>query len=302
MIKVEILLDSIGANDYAPRLTTWLMTFPRFVLAEFNTHRAFSRNCPSSRAIPVNKRIQMVHDNPCPIIEWGLDKPGMQAETIADLETTSNAICIWNKAAEDACRAAERLVELGIHKQIANRLLEPFVEVTDLMTSTQRGLENFFALRAEKSADPHMQKLAYDALKTYNNSEPKVLKPSEWHIPFGDQMPEDLTFEQKIKVAVARAARVSYNNFDGTKNSLENDIKLHDRLADSGHWSAFEHIAQVRKYSGDTRNGNLEYGWIQLRKTYSNECRKDPRVRHGASIANYPEFKLATHAHRGESN
>lgn len=280
MIKAEILLDSIGADHYAPRLTTWLMTIPRFCLAELNTHRAFSRNCPSSRAIPVVKRIQMVRDNPCPIIEWGLDKPGMQAEVLADKTTTMKAIAIWNQAAEDACEAAEKLVSLGLHKQVANRLLEPFVEVTDLVTSTQAGLENFFALRAEEHADPHMRKLAYLALEAYNDCKPTVLEPLEWHIPFGDQMPEGLIFEQKIKVAVARAARVSYNNFDGTKNSLENDFKLHDRLADSGHWSAFEHIAQVcGNFSSRTMNGNLGYGWVQLRKTYPDECRKDSRVK-----------------------
>ncbi len=281
MIKAEILKDSIGADGSAPRLTTWLLTFPRFILAEINTHRAFSRNYPSSRAIPVKKRIDMVLNEPVVPIEWGLDRPGMQANEVADFDTEIQATDSWMRARDAAVEAALELIKLGIHKQIANRLLEPFVTVTGLVTSTQVGLENFFALRADEMADPHIRKLAFMMLEAYNSSKPTVLKPGEWHIPFGDRMPEDLTWDDKIKIAVARAARVSYNNFDGSSD-IEKDFKLHDTLAASGHWSAFEHIAQVPHPKVDSSarikySGNL-MGWTQLRKMYGNECRKDPRV------------------------
>lgn len=291
MIKAEILLDSIGYAGSAPRLTSWLVTLNRFCLAEFNTHRLFSRNCPSSRAIPVAKRIEMIISAPCEIIEWGLDKPGMQAKELASQEIESEAIKIWTNAAMNAIAAAKQLEALGIHKQIVNRLLEPFVNVTVLMTSTQVGIENFFALRAEGAADPHIQKLAYLMLDEYNKSTPQVLQRGDWHIPFGDRMPEGLTPKERTKIAVARAARVSFNNFEG-KDDIEKDFALHDRLAEQGHWSAFEHMARVplqrtgtsdldtaylvllaEKYS----SGNLP-GWDQLRKGYENECRKDPRV------------------------
>jgi len=324
MIKARILLDSIGIGVSAPRLTTWLLTMPRFILAEFNTHRAISKNCPSSRAIPVEKRIRMALEEPVVPIEWGMNSENMQSHVIADEATASAAKFAWLEARDAAVNAAKDMVELGIHKQIANRLLEPFITVTVLATGTQDGWENFFALRAESAADPHIQKLAYEMLDAYNASTPQVLNPGDWHIPFGDDMPDGLSWDDMIKVAVARSARVSYNNFDGSRD-VQKDFKLHDRLAASGHWSAFEHIAQVPdiinllakvapevpveelqalrdhlenakrdpdysivcNYNVDCVNlgpvmnnplsGNL-VGWSQLRKTYPNESRKDPRV------------------------
>lgn len=244
MIKSEILLDSIGANGSAPRLTTWKLTFPRFILAEVNTHRGLSRNYPSSRAIPVLKRMGMVIHDPVIPIEWGLDRPGMQASEQAKGFRLWLAKTTWRAASLAAVCAAWVMVKLDIHKQIANRLLEPFVEVTGLLTGVDTMWQNFFALRAHKDADPHIQALAFQMLPIYNNSVPQVLQPGEWHIPFGDSMPEGLTWDEKIKIAVARAARVSYNTFEGPEDPLK-DFKLHDRLASSGHWSAFEHIAQV---------------------------------------------------------
>lgn len=319
-IKAEILLDSIGAGGCAPRLTTWLLTIPRFALAELNTHRAFSRNCPSSRAIPVMKRIWMSITDLCRPVAWGLDKPGMQAGEEATGLRLWGAKAIWRIASLCAVVCAFLMVKLGVAKQVANRLLEPYVWVTDLVTTTQGGLENFLALRADASADPNMQALAYQMLRLYNASTPQALQPGEWHIPFGDRMPDGLTRDERIKVAVARCARVSYDNFEGSFD-VQKDFALHDRLAASGHWSSFEHIAQVpdqesrqivtapgippeelaglrdlidqSKADPDftivtnyevnwvTLNtllgGNLP-GWIQLRKTYPNEFRKDARV------------------------
>ena len=283
MIEAKILLDSVGVNESAPRLTTWLLTIPRFILAELNTHRMLSRNCPSSRAIPVEKRIQMVLTEPVIPIEWGMNSPNMQSHELATPEVADQAQYIWILASQSAVKYAEALVQLGIHKQIANRLLEPFVTVTVLATSVQKGWENFFALRAHSDADPHIQALAYQMLEKYNNSTPKILQRGEVHIPFGDDMPEGLTKQEITKVAVARAARVSYNNFDDTRN-IQADFKLHDRLVEQGHWSSFEHIAMVPQ-QGDlldlllsVNSGNL-IGWCQLRKGYENECRKDLRVK-----------------------
>lgn len=297
MLKATILKDSIGKEGSAPRLTTFLLEFPRYILAEFNTHRMFSRNAASSRAIPVSKRLEMVAQDPVIPVEWGLDQPGMQAPKLAEGETLVAAVHIWENACRDAASHARKLADLGISKQIVNRLLEPFVSVQVLMTSTARGLENFFALRADPKPDPAMRALAGLMLWNYNNHTPEPLAPGEWHIPFGDDMYPDLPEEVRLKVAVARAARLSYNNFDGSR-SLEKDLALHDRLAVDGHWSSFEHCAQVMPEGGiplpDPNEGggsvvhtgskapaclwgNLP-GWIQLRKLYPNECRRDDRV------------------------
>lgn len=291
MIEAKILLDSIQASGQH-RLTTFLLTMPRYVLAEFNTHRTHSRNAASSRAIPISKRISMVELDPFIPIEWGMDKPGMQAGTIADPETAALAEDCWLRARTSAVAYAREMIELGIHKQIGNRLLEPFAYVQVLATAVEIGWSNFFSLRADFPADPGIRDMAFKGLDAYNASIPQVLQPGQWHVPFGENMPEGLTEAQQMKVLVARAARLSFNNFDGTVNTAK-DFELHDGLSTSGHWSAFEHVAQVppdldetlplptslasRDRFIHTHQGNLT-GWIQLRKTYPQECRVDTRV------------------------
>ena len=293
LISAKILLDSVASN--APRLTTWLVTMPRVILAEWNTHRAFSRNAASSRAIPVEKCLKQVRENPFIPLVWYKNKPGMQGTVRLEGAELDRAISEWLLARDLAVAQAEAMNRLGIHKQIVNRLIEPWRYVEVLMTCCDLGMQNFFSLRAEDAAEPHMQDLAYKMLELYNTSTPKTLKPGEWHIPYGDNMPQGLTWEVQLKIAVARAARLSYENFDGTF-SVEDDIKLHDRLALQGHWSSFEHIAQVFPRGGvpvvgkdgdmtlyhrggsPMLHGNLEPGWVQLRKTYPTECRTDERV------------------------
>ena len=286
LIAARILADSVSPT--APRMTTWLVTMPRIILAEWNTHRKFARNAASSRAIPVEKCLQQVEENPFVPLVWHKNRPGMQGSEELQGAEREQAIAEWLVARDNAVSQAKRMIELGIHKQIANRLIEPWRYVDVLMTCCEPGLQNFFALRAEGAAEPHMQDLAYKMLDLYNGSTPKILQPGEWHIPYGDNMPQGLTWEVQLKIAVARAARLSYENFDGTF-SVQDDIKLHDRLASQGHWSSFEHIAQVADLLAHepgkdyydaigTKHGNLEPGWVQLRKLYPTECRTDKRV------------------------
>ena len=277
MIEAKVLLDSIQSSG-GERLTTFMMTLPRCLLAEANTHRALSKNAASSRAIPVLKRMNMVEVTPFIPVEWGLDKAGMQATAIATPEVAAEAEAIWLEMRDHMLDGAKRLSDLGIHKQIVNRLLETFTYVTVLITGVEAGWQNFFSLRAEFHADPSLRALVFKALAAYNASIPQVLAPGEWHIPFGDNIPAGLTPEERIKVVVARAARTSYNNFDGTSDMVK-DFALHDILADNGHWSAFEHVAMVPDESSQRPllSGNLT-GWVQLRKLYPNEFRRDSRV------------------------
>jgi hypothetical protein len=146
---------------------------------------------------------------------------------------------------------AEQLVELGIHKQIANRLLEPFAHMTTIVSATD--WENFFALRAHPDAQPEFQALADLMLEVYVGSEPKGLRAGEWHLPFADKYVEDgLSQEQLVKITTARCARVSYLNFEGDI-SYEKDYKLHDDLLASGHMSPFEHAAIRPQQAGAVR-------------------------------------------------
>ena len=263
--SAKIIADSI--NEHGNRITSWVLTYPRIIHAEFMTHRSFSRNASSSRAIPFEKMLKSVATNPYIPMKWMKDHKGMQGtEYLDELLEVNRLRSEWLKARDLAMQQAKILNDHGLSKQICNRLLEPFSWYTVIMTATD--MENFFALRAHDQAEIHIQKLAYLMLDEYNKNVPVLLKAGEWHIPFGDQInaielnlaignvPHDhitdyemgVAFNAaKLKVATARCARVSYTVVgDGDKTSnYENDIKLHDRLATSGHFSPFEHCAKA---------------------------------------------------------
>ena len=291
MINAKILLDSVTPNG--DRLTTWILTYPRFILAEVNTHRALSRNTSSSRAIPVSKLIEQAKTNPAMPIFWGKNQPGMQADVELEGAELAEAKRLWLEGRDRAVEIVEKLIKLGLHKQNTNRLLEPWLHVTSLLSFTEA--ENFFALRAHPDAQPEFRALAYMMLDLYQKSEPTKLKTGEWHIPFGDKFDgdriraiyerehgrrtiytKDDEMELMIKIATARCARISYLNFEG-KDDYDADIALtENKLSKSGHWSAFEHCAKAM--SSPTPCGNF-VGWEQYRKTFADENRKDPRVK-----------------------
>lgn len=303
MIKAEIICDS--KTTTGDRLTTFVVTFPRIVLAEFNTHRAFSRNSASSRAIPFKKMLKMVMKNPFIPIKWMKDHKGMQGSDYFSGWRVWLLTQLWLTARNVAVLMAIVLSWLGLTKQIVNRLLEPFMWHTAIVTASE--WQNFFALRAHEAAEIHIQELAYQMLQAYNTSEPKLLQPGEWHLPFGDNIPHLQYVKEglitglngvtttvtkliiQLKVATARCARVSYLTHDGVRD-LSKDIEMHDRLAISGHWSPFEHCAEAmvsELYSTDGPGqpiypdrwcGNFR-GFVQYRKTFATENKKDSRVK-----------------------
>jgi thymidylate synthase ThyX len=294
-IKAEIIADSISPKGY--RLTTFILEFPRFILAELNTHRALSKNAASSRAIPIEKMIQHVLDNPAMPTWWGKNQSGMQAKEELDAtektfevngilgayNTTPRQFCQdeWLRARDAAIESARAMSAAGLHKQIANRLLEPWFNIRVILTGTEFG--NFFALRAHPDAQPEFQELAYKMLEEYNKSVPIPKKKGQWHIPFGDKMDEErlnvygASIEEiKIKIAVARCARISYFNYEG-KDDYEKDIATCDKLFGSvpRHLSPAEHVAMVT----DTYEmyGNF-HDWKQYRKFFEDERLADSRI------------------------
>ncbi len=299
MIKSEIIADSL--NPAGNRLTTYILEYPRFIHAELMTHRMFSKNAASSRAIPIEKMIQQVIDNPAMPVWWGKNQSGMQAneelsneiENIKMTETISYessprnlAKIIWIEARDKAIQSVLALNKLGLHKQICNRILEPWFNIRIILSGTE--FENFFALRVHKDAQPELQALATLMLEQYNQSEPKRLIEGEWHIPFGDKIDihkiESLPIfsksimldEYRVKIAVARCARVSYFNYEG-KDDYEADIKLCDRLFGSipRHLSPTEHVAMATDNSDFI--GNFR-GFKQFRYFFDNQNLKDERV------------------------
>ncbi len=290
MIKSEIIADSI--NPHGNRLTTFILEYPRFVHAEFMTHRMFSKNAASSRAIPFEKFVQQIKDNPAMPEFWGKNQSGMQANE--ELQSLDRGIAksLWLEARDSAIECAEELNKLGLHKQIVNRILEPWFHIRVICTATE--YQNFFALRAHKDAQPEIRVLAEMMLEAYNNSHPKELNTGEWHIPFGGSMdeskikdiilstepaPESVEFlkmEIKKKIAVARCARVSYFNHEG-KDDYDADIKLCNRLFGTNpkHLSPAEHVAEAQ--GNDQFVGNLR-GYKQYRKFFIDEDLNDIRV------------------------
>ena len=283
-ITARVIADSL--NTCGNRLTSLVITIPRIVLAEFNTHRAISRNSASSRAIPLKKMVDQVMTNPFIPTAYQKEHKGMQGtEYFSDDEATSLSLkSQWLDARNYAVHRAKQLNERGLTKQLCNRLLEPFMMHTIIATATE--WENFIALRAHDQAEIHIQDAAYKILDALNNSKPALLKPGEWHIPFGDKIDgeklADIYYSEQlespieaaIKIAIARCARVSYMNFEG-KDDYAADIKLFNMLKESGHMSPFEHVAQALSY--DKQSGNF-IGFEQYRKTIEGESKSDDRL------------------------
>lgn len=237
-------------------------TYPRIILAEINTHRMLSRSTASSRAIPIHKQIEKVKTRPF-IPSWiGASQSGMQANNEVDENDQRDFKGSWLELSVMACNTARYLDNLGIHKQIVNRVLEPWGYVTSIFTATE--WDNLYKLRCHKDAQPEFQALAYKMLEAHAQSVPLR---SDLHIPFGDKMEHGLSEEDKIKIACARCARISYENHDGNKDSAD-DLRLYEQLKKSGHMSPFEHVAKAN--INDTFVGNFQ-GWIQHRKMILNE-------------------------------
>lgn len=262
---VKIIADSVSPSG--ARITTFQLMYPRMVHSEMMTHRIFSRNAGSTRAIPTEKMIQWILDDPAIPVYWGKNQKGMQATE--ELTESQINLCKfdWLNARNDAVYYAKALIEEGVHKQIVGRILEPFAHINVVVTSTS--FDNFFALRCHKDAQPEMQVLAVKMARAYRDSVPDELEPHMWHLPYvtSDDVMQ-FNEENCLKISTARCCRVSYLTVDGKPSDPEADMKLHDQLQANGHWSPFEHPAMC-SLKGDYRSGNF-VGWFQYRQLLQN--------------------------------
>lgn len=252
-------------------LWTFELTYPRYIHSEFMTHRVFSRNASSSRAIPVKRMIEQVRENAVIPPKVFMNQKGMVGETEADPVTVTAFHVLWEEAAENACKTAEMMERLGIHKQHVNRILEPFQFIKVIVTATD--WYNFFVLRLAPDAQPEIRELAsaiYDEMNRYHNKDVGVLELDKEHIVVSlpyitDEDIKEIGKEEYhllMKISAARCARVSYNNHDGSKPDIEKDLKLYGHLYDSKHMSPMEH-ACIRD-EDHRKNANLT-GWKSLR-------------------------------------
>lgn len=282
-ISAKIVCDSIGPNGV--RLTTYVLTYPRFIHSEFMTHRMFSRNASSSRAIPFEKQVKMIEEDPAMPIEFRVNQKGMQAGKPLELTDQYKAKEIWLQACDEAIGQAKQLATLGVHKQYVNRLLEPYAHITVVVSGTE--FANFFALRHHHMAQPEIQELAKKMWEAYNTQQPTPIAAGQWHLPFVSLEEQnhhfytyarsgmtEPTFEHGwlplIKASVARCARVSYLNHEGKNPTQEEDFKLYDRLLGNApiHASPSEHQAQAMQFDPHIMKWSANFrGWIQYRQT-----------------------------------
>jgi hypothetical protein len=268
-IEAKVIEDSISLAG--ERITTLQIKFHRYILPEFNTHRVFSRNFSSSRAIPTAKLIEQVRLHPAMPVHWGKNQPGMQADVELEGQELALAKREWRVAAHIAADTAEIMAKIGMHKQNTNRIIEPFMWVTGIVTSTE--WDNFFELRAHEDAQPEIHELAIKMRDARDNSIPQLLKEGEWHLPYvseaerNDQffkLPANVFMLQKI--SAARCCRVSYLKHDGSLPNVDDDLALFQRLAgaEPQHLSPTEHQATPNYTASHSLEGNFR-GWNQFR-------------------------------------
>lgn len=258
-ITARIVADSItvdyATNEMNSRITTFELEYPRFIHAEFMTHREFSRNAASSRAIPASSMIDLIIKNTAMPVSWNMNKRGMQShipipddlmivDPIDDDAYTPDEM--WKRASENAILYARAFDKAKLHKQIVNRILEPFQMIKVVVTATS--YDNFFNLRFHKDAQHEIYELARVMIECYNNNTPIVLESGDWHTPYykdgyykaTDNNEE--TLEDALKISCSCTAQVSYRNLD---DSIEKALSIYTTLVESEpvHASAFEHCA-----------------------------------------------------------
>lgn len=283
----KILLDSV--NIAGVRLVTWELTYPRFVHSELMTHRVFSRSSASSRAIPIGKMLERVMMNPAMPYKWGKNQSGMQATENFIGEDAEKAKNLWLYARDQAVHSATQLRGFGLHKQIVNRVVEPWMWIVVIMSTTYHA--NWFEQRDHEAAEPSLGHLAGLMRHEYWYNKPRFVKPGDWHMPLlpdRDQLERE-GFKQQDDpmrgyslqmVSAGRCARVSYLNHHGIRDPQE-DITLFQKMAGSApsHRAPLEHVARSMEDHfgyGESplcveRFGNFQ-GWKQLRHYVPNEA------------------------------
>lgn len=295
-ITAKVIRHSVAAR-MGIEIATLHVRLPRFILAQLNTHGAIAKNTGSTRARPHSWVRNQVRTDPARPIRWGANQPGMHAGAEIVGEDRAILEALWDEARWNALRLHEAMLNAPTvpHKEIAGRIIEPFMMVDTLLTATD--WINFLALRMHDDAQPEIQELAMAIFDALESSLPRVLEAGEWHLPYveDDEIAEinrigkeffadkkvDLKFDVPLPlcmVSAARCARISYAPFDGN-SSLEREFERAWSLVGKQpiHASPAEHQATPEyKYLGSDNFVYSEYhgrfnGWIQFRKALVNE-------------------------------
>ena len=260
-VSVKILCHSKAPTG--GELITIECEFHRFILAEINTHRTLSRNYQSSRAVPVEKMIEQVKNDPAIPVHWGQNQRGMVAEQELSLAKRTDSEYRWRRAAKQAATNAEYMSLNGCHKQIVNRLLEPFIWTKGVITGTKEAWEGVFKLRCHKDAQPEFRVLAEKIKAAIEDSTPRELNYGDYHTPYVDFDDPKYSIEDAVKISTSCNAQVSYRVLD---DSLDKAKKLYDMLnlpeggvykEDPPHFSPTEHVAKVMYCIDKEDSGNF---------------------------------------------
>lgn len=262
--EVRVIEDSLNPYNKI-RLTTLQLRYWRGIHAEFMTHRVFSRNASSSRAIPVSTFLKQVWNDPATPVHWGANQPGMKARTELTGFKKWFAQFMWKTSGRIVCCLVWLTNKVSSpHKQVFNRLLEPWQYISVIVTSTE--WDNFFELRNHPDAQPEIQELAREMKYAMDNS-----KPTEryTHVPYitGSDyiaLGQDASTGRLMQISTARCARVSYFTHDKQIPEIEKDLKLFNDLVGSVpiHASPTEHQAEA--LDSEEFNKNFR-GWSQFR-------------------------------------
>jgi len=275
IITAKVIADSYYTNLHLHRATTLELEFPRFILAELNTHRVFSKNASSSRAIPTLKQIDVIQKAPVFPVRWGKNQPGMRAsqDNLSE-EDQQEANRIWMEMVNAVAEGCKKLTALGVHKQWASRPLEWASTIKVVLTGTT--FENFFHLRDHPDAQDEMIYLTQAVKTALNESTPKELKQGEWHLPYvSEEEFRTLGLNNALAVSASRCARTSYKTHHGVTSTLEDDLALFKKLTygmdidnedNPFHASPMEHQLTPSIYERPTLMSGNSLGWTQFRK------------------------------------
>ena len=270
-ISAKVIADSISSGKERIRITTFELEYPRFIHAEFMTHRMFSRNAASSRAIPIMRQIELIEENLAEPVHWGKHQPGMQADEELSPPRKKAAQKVWRWAGKMACKVGKALVRIGAHKQFVNRILEPWAHIKVVCTATE--FDNFFWLRKHKDAQPEIKELAERMWEARSASTPKSLSVGDWHVPYFKEgywcSEDEMSLEDALMISSSCCAQVSYRKLDG---DLDKAKRVYGRLVTSKpvHASPFEHQAtpMVKNKGLSLAHGRMETGATHMDKDY----------------------------------
>jgi hypothetical protein len=274
--SVKVVTDSI--SPAGRRLLTFELRFPRFILPQFNTYGSIAKNARSSRAVPTEKLIAEVERDPVWPYEWGQNRKGMVAGPALGAAEILEAGVAWDDAVRAAVAQARKLAGLGVHKQVVNRLLEPFMWAHVVATATDNAWTHYFAQRCADDAQPEHRELARAMARAYRDSTPYRMEAGWWHLPYvtAEELAELCNARTKgspnvvdhvrrlLAVSVVRCRRVSLAPFDGRTETTEAYMAKHDETVAKGHWSCTEHQGRAL-HNPNTRSGRMT-GWAEYRQ------------------------------------